>query len=87
MDFERTRTCGTIGLGERNYKNGKLVLFIKVDFFIWKVGVLIKLIGYLLWNVFRKEEREMVVTGVFHNPIMRRFEFKLIIIFIYYYGY
>ena len=60
-----TRTHGSPWLGERNYKDGKIVLFIRFDFFIWKVSILIKIIDFLLWNVFWKEEREMVVTGVF----------------------
>ena len=54
-----------IWLGERNYLNGKFVLIIRFDFFIWKVGILFKLIVFLLWNVFRIEGNKMVVTGVF----------------------
>ena len=34
----KTRTHGSPWLGERNYKNGKLVLFIKVDFYIWHLA-------------------------------------------------
>ena len=57
-----TRTRGAIGLGERNYKNGKLILFIRVDFFLWKVSILINLISFIFGRYVREEERERGVT-------------------------